>query len=121
MANNNKRIRERVTTMNAAWAQGAPTAVFGGISQSDFDTRIKAALAEDKAIAEMEAQLRLKKDHCAGLWQALNDDSIKVRDGIEGDPQFGRKHPLLDAMGFVSDAQRKTGLTRKKKAAKPSA
>jgi hypothetical protein len=119
--NNNKRIRERVITMNTAWEQGAPTAVFNGISQPEFDTRIKAALASDQAIADMEAQLALKKSQGTGLWQDLNDDSIKVRDGIEGDPNFGRKHPLLDSMGFVSDSQRKSGLTRKKKASTPTA
>jgi hypothetical protein len=115
--NNNKKIRERVTQMNSAWAQGAPSARFNGISQTDFDTRINAALAEDQGIADDEARLSLRKSHRDGLWQGLNDDSIKVRDGIEGDPGFGRGHPLLDAMGFVSNSQRKSGLTRKKKAA----
>jgi hypothetical protein len=40
-----KRIRERVTQMNNAWAQNAMTAVFNGISQTQFDTKIKAAAA----------------------------------------------------------------------------
>ena len=113
--NNNKKIRERVARMNSAWAQGAASAPFNGISQPDFDTRIKAALAEDDGIADDEARLTLRKTRRDGLWQALNDDSIKVRDGVEGHPDFGRGHPLLDAMGFVSDSQRKSGLTRKKK------
>ena len=119
--NNNKKIRERVGRMNSAWAQGAASAPFNGISQADFDTRFKAALAEDQAIADDEARLSLRKDHRDSLWQNLNNDSIKVRDGIEGDPGFGRGHPLLDAMGFVSDSQRKSGLTRKKKAGTPTA
>ena len=56
-----KRIRERVTQMNDGWAQGASTAVFGGISQTQFDTKIKAAAAADQEIDELEAALTLKK------------------------------------------------------------
>ena len=29
-------------------------------------------------------------------------------------PDYGDDHPLVDAMGFVRDSERKSGLTRKK-------
>ena len=114
MAIATKRIRERVTKMNNAWAQGAPNAVFGGITQTDFNTRIEAAAAADREIEEAETQLSLKKQNRDGLYEALNDDSVKIRDGAEGHPDFGRNHPIIAAMGFVREDQRKTGLTRKK-------
>jgi hypothetical protein len=109
-----KRIRERVTQMNDAWTQGAATAVFGGIAQTQFDTKIKAAAATDQEVDEMEAALVLKKQFRDGLYEALNDDSVKILAGLKGDPAFGDDHPLVDAMGFVRDSQRKSGLTRKK-------
>jgi hypothetical protein len=109
-----KRIRERVTQMNDAWSQGASTTVFGGIGQTQFDTKIKAAAATDQEVDDMEAALTLKKRFRDGLYDELNDDSVKILAGVKGDPAFGDDHPLLEAMGFVRDSERKTGLTRKK-------
>ena len=116
-----KRFRERVIRINNAWAQGAPSATFGGITRTDYNTRIEAAAAADQEIDDDEAQLLLKKQHRDGLYAALNADSVKIRDGAEADPAFGRNHPIITAMGFVRGDQRKTGLTRKKTATTPKA
>ncbi len=109
-----KKIRERVTQMNDAWAQGAATAAFGGITRTQFDTKIKAAAAADQEIEEMEAAITLKKQARDSLYAALYDDSVKIIASVKTDPGFGDDHPLVDAMGFVRDSQRKSGLTRKK-------
>ena len=114
MATATKRIRERVTQMNDAWEQGAANAVFNGITQPQFDTKIKAATAADQEIDDMEAALTLKKRFRDGLYDELNDDSVKILAGLKGDPAFGDNHPLVEAMGFVRDSERKSGLTRKK-------
>jgi hypothetical protein len=110
-----KRIRERVTQMNNAWAQAAPTAVFGGITKAAFQASIQAAATADQGIADLEAQLTIKRDQRDSLYANLNNDSIKIRDGVEADPTFGRDHPIVEAMGFVRESTRKSGLTRKKK------
>jgi hypothetical protein len=109
-----KRIRERVNQMNRAWKQGAPDAVFNGISQPQFDTKIKAAAAADQEIDQLEAALTLKKEVRDSLYAGLQDDSVKIVVGVKGDATFGDDHPLLEAMGFVRDSQKKSGLTRKK-------
>ena len=119
MAIPTKRIRERVTQMNDAWEQGAKTTVFNGISQPQFDAKIKTAAAADQEIDDMEAALTLKKQGRDGLYDDLYDDSVKIFAGVQGDPAFGDDHPLVDAMGFVRDSQRKSGLTRGKKDSKP--
>ena len=46
--------------------------------------------------------------------RGLNTDSVKVRDGVEGHEDFGTDHPIVEAMGFVRESTRKSGLTRKK-------
>ena len=115
-----KRIRERVTQMNNAWAQAAPTAVFGGITQAAFQTRIQTAAAADQEIADLEAQLSIKREQRDDLYANLNNDSIKIRDGVEADTGFGRDHPIVEAMGFVRESTRKSGLTRKKKPTPPA-
>lgn len=111
---NNKQIRERVTKMNNAWAQGARDAVFKGIKQADFQADIQGAAAADQEIADLEAQVKLKKTARDERYKTINDNSIKVRDGVEGHTDFGPDHPLYEAMGFVRTSERKSGLTRKK-------
>lgn len=111
---NNKQIRERVTKMNNAWKQGADTITFNGITRTAFDADIQGALAEDQEIDDMEAQVKLKKNARDDRWRRIGDNSIKVRDGVEGHPDFGGDHPLVEAMGFVRTSERKSGLTRKK-------
>lgn len=87
---------------------------FKGIKQSDFQARIEAA-AKEQEIADLEAQVKMKKEERDAMYRELNADSISVGDSIEGDANFGTNHPLYEAIGFTSDANRKTGLTRKKK------
>ena len=115
MRTNTKKIRERVTKMNNAWKQGAPTVTFKGITQPAFQAKIESAAAKEQEIADLEAQVQMKKQERDAAYQGLNADSIKVRDGVEGDVNFGTNHPLYDAMGFTTDDNRQSGLTRKKK------
>lgn len=111
---NNRQIRERVTTMSNAWSQGAPTATFKAITHTGFQADIQAASAADQEIADMEAQIKMKKTTRDEKYKKLNDDSVDIRDGVEGDADFGPDHPIYAAMGFVRTSERKSGLTRKK-------
>jgi hypothetical protein len=115
MRTNTKKIRERVTKMNNAWKQGAPTVTFKGITQPAFQADIESAAAKDQEIADLEAQVQMKREERDAIYRKLNDDSIKVRDGVEGDVNFGTNHPLYEGMGFTTDDNRASGLTRKKK------
>lgn len=110
---NNKQIRARVTKMNNAWAQGAPTAVFNGITQAAFQADIQGAATDDQEIADLEAQVKLKKAARDERYRRISANSVRVRDGVEGHADFGPNHPLYEAMGFVRTADRKSGLTRK--------
>lgn len=118
MRTNTKRIKERVTRMNNAWKQGAANAVFKGITQAAFQSKIDAAATKDQEISDLEAQLSMRKEQRDGIYRELNDDSIDVRDGVEGHADYGTNHPLYESMGFTLEANRKSGLTRKKKAQK---
>jgi hypothetical protein len=62
----------------------------------------------------------MKADERDALYQELSDDSVNIRDGVEGHADFGTEHPLYATMGFTSPSQRKSGLTRKKKATTPA-
>ena len=114
MTTRNKRIRDRVTKMNNAWAQGASTATLKGITLLAFQADLAAAANEEQVIADMEAQLKLRKVALESKYKKLNEDSINIREGVEGHEDFGADHPLYEAMGFVRSSVRKSGLTRKK-------
>ena len=114
MPTRNSQIRDRVTRMNNAWEQGAPTATLKGITQAAFHADIMAATNEEQVIADMEAQLKLRRVALEDKYKKLNEDSIKIREGVEGHEDFGPDHALYEAMGFVRASVRKSGLTRKK-------
>ncbi len=114
MANRNKEIKERATRINNAWKQGAATAIFKAITQPAFEAELNGAAADEQEIANMEAQLKLKKTALEERYKGIGNTCIDVRDGVEGHADFGRDHPIVDAMGFVRTSDRKSGLTRKK-------
>jgi len=114
MPSRHRRIKDRVIRMNNAWAQGARTVVFKGMTQAGFQSEISALANDEQEIAEMAAQLKLRRVALEARYTRLNDESIKLRDGVEGHEDFGPDHPMYEAMGFVRTSERKSGLTRKK-------
>lgn len=112
---NNKRIREQCNVMNDAWFEGAPGVNFNGIKQTDFQADIEAAAADDAAIADLEAELDMKRDIRDDKYKALDQQRSKVGQGVAGSPDYGNDSPLYGAMGFVRKSEKKSGLTRKKK------
>ena len=111
----NKRIREQCKVMNDAWVEGAKAITFNGITQADFLTAIDAAAADDAAIADLEAELKMKRDVRDDKYKALDQQRSKVGLGVAGSPDYGNDSPLYGAMGFVRKSEKKSGLTRKKK------
>lgn len=111
----NKAVREKCNVMNDAWVEGAPSVKFNGIDQAGFLADIEAAAADDAAIADLESELKMKRDVRDDKYFALNDKRSKVGLGVAGDPAYGNDSPLYGAMGFVRKSEKKSGLTRKKK------
>ncbi len=69
---NNKEVKEQCNRMSDAWAEGAPKVEFNGINQTDFAADIADAANHDAAIADMEAQLKMKRDARDSKYSALN-------------------------------------------------
>ena len=111
----NKEIREKVNVMNDAWFEGAPSDAFSGIRQADFQTEIEAAAADDAAIADLEAEIKMKRDVRDDKYKALDQKRSRIGLAVAGDPNYGNDSPLYGAMGFVRKSEKKSGLTRKKK------
>ena len=111
----NKTVKEKCNTMNDAWVEGAAAVNFNGIKQTDFQASIEAAAADDAAIADLEAEIKMKRDVRDDKYKALDQQRSKVGMGVAGSPDYGNDSPLYGAMGFVRKSEKKSGLTRKKK------
>jgi hypothetical protein len=111
----NKRIREQCNVMNDAWFEGAKSTEFNGITQVAFQTEIEAAAADDAAIGDLEAELKLARDVRDDKYKALDQNRSKIGLGVAGNAAYGNDSPLYGAMGFVRKSEKKSGLTRKTK------
>lgn len=112
---NNSKVKEQCNTMNDAWFEAAKDTSFNGIEQPDFQAAIEAAAADDAAIADLEAEIKMKRDIRDDKYKALDQQRSKVGQGVAGNPTYGNDSPLYGAMGFVRKSERASGLTRKKK------
>ena len=79
------------------------------------EAEIKAAAADDAAIADLESELKMKRDVRDDKYVALNEKRSKVGLGVAGSPDYGNDSPLYGAMGLVRKSERASGLTRKPK------
>ena len=111
----NKNVKEKCNVMNEAWIEGAKGVTFYGITQADFQNDITAAAADEAAIADLQSELKMKRDVRDNKYAALNEKRSKVGQGVAGSPDYGDDSPLYGAMGFVRKSEKKSGLTRKKK------
>ncbi|MEQ1606448.1 MAG: hypothetical protein ABL999_16425 [Pyrinomonadaceae bacterium] len=109
-----KSVREKCNVMNDAWVEGAPTVEFNGITQAAFLADITSCAADDAAIADLEAELKMKREVRDDKYVALNEKRSKVGLGVAGSAAYGNDSPLYGAMGFVRKSDRASGLTRKK-------
>ena len=112
---NCKEIRERAVKMDVAWEEGAASVDFGGVKRSEFEAKMAAGAAVETAIDDLEAQIKMKIAERDEIYSDIDDDSVKVRNGVVADPNFGDDSPLYGAMGFIRKSERASGLTRKKK------
>lgn len=111
---NIKEIMKRGAKMLDAWRQGAPTIKFMNIGQPELQADYDEIETELQAIADEEAAIKMRKVAVAAKAGAFQKKTVRVREGVEGDPAYGSDSPLYAAMGFVIDSLRKSGLTRKK-------
>ena len=86
--------------------EGAPGITFNGIKQTDFLAEIEAAAADDAAIADLESELKMKRDVRDDKYVAAGEKRSKVGQGVAGSPDYGDDSPLFGARGFVGKSER---------------
>jgi hypothetical protein len=110
--------KEAMETMERdlnAWKTIAPEKKFGGMTLDEFEVFVVNSRNARVNVADKDNQLTLA--------QKGRDDTDEIglekcrlfKNGVIGDPTEGENSALYEAMGFVRKADKKSGLTRKKK------
>lgn len=107
------KVKRRLERQRTAWSQLANEEQFAGMTLADLDghlQRIEASL--DREIAAEAALEAVRKDRDKSLTEAMRD-SKRLAMAMKSHPKFGEDSALVKASGFVTESDRRSGLTRK--------
>ena len=123
MPTNPKSNEQKLRTMINAWETLAPTKSFGGMTLAQFKAIAEPSFTARQRIADLESQMtQAINDRDASDTTALAQAQLVVA-GVLADPTEGKNSSLYEAMGYVRQLERKSGLKRAKKptgSSKPS-
>src|SRR2546425_329782 len=92
----------------SAWEKQAGTTKFSGFTLAQYQGQITAATNVQDEIVGLERELAGKREEFDAARKTLNRSNSRVVSAVRGDPDHGSDSPLLAAMGYVTDSQRKT-------------
>ena len=120
MPNNPKGNEQKLRTMINAWETLAPTKSFGGMTLAQFKALADPSFAARQRITDLESQTtQAINDRDAADATVLGQAQLVVA-GVLADPTEGKNSSLYEAMGYVRQIERRSGLTRAKKPTGPS-
>jgi len=110
-----KDTKAKIDQVVNAWETLAPTQSFGGMTLADFKTAVQPSQDAREALATLEQQMTAAKNARDAADQVSLNKVQLVVNGVVGDPDFGPNSDVYEAMGYVRESERKSGLTRKGK------
>jgi len=110
---NPTRVARKAAEVSTAWEQIAPDAEFAGMTLAAFRTAIGESFATRERTAQLEADLSANLASRAIADAATNDKVKLVVNSVKGSPSYGENSDLYRAMGYVTAADKASGLTRK--------
>lgn len=114
-----KDITQSLDSLLRAWEELAPDAVFSEMTLEQFRTATAPAYETRQQIAWLDQQrLSLSAARSAADANA-NEQYQLVVNSIKGSPKHGENSPLYRALGYVTKADRRSGLTRRNLRALP--
>jgi hypothetical protein len=115
------RLLTRLKRQEQAWSELASADEFAGLSLAGFNAEImKLQAARDRLLAAETAL----KSALKGVRIAAKDAmsvSKRVALGMKSHPTHGEDSEVVRASGFITESERRSGLTRKRKAAESTA
>ena len=116
---NPTRIVRKVEEVSTAWERIAPDAEFGGMTLTAFRAAVADSFATRSRAAELEAELSANIARRA-VADTLTNEKVKlVVNSVKGSPAYGENSDLYRAMGYVTAADKASGLTRKSATPQP--
>lgn len=115
MPTNPTKMMEKLLKILNAWKDIAPNESFGGMTLAEFEAEINKSLSVRAELVDLDNQITNKQQERDTTDDTNWGKSQLVVNSVAGNPKFGKNSGLYEAMGYVSTAQRKSGLTRKKK------
>ena len=103
----------KVAEVSTAWETIAPTAEFAGMTLEAFRTAVNDSFATRSRAAELDAELSATLARRTTADANANEKLKLVVNSVKGSPAYGENSDLFRAMGYVTAADRASGLTRK--------
>jgi hypothetical protein len=110
---NPTRIVRKVDQVSTAWEQIAPDAEFAGMTIAAFRTAVSESFATRTRAAELDAEISATLARRASADANTNEKLKLVVNSVKGNPAYGENSDLYRAMGYVTAADKASGLTRK--------
>jgi len=110
---NPTRIVRKVAEVATAWETIAPTAEFAGMTLEAFRTAVNDSFVTRNRAAELDAELSATLARRTIADANTNEKLKLVVNSVKGSPAYGENSDLFRAMGYVTAADRASGLTRK--------
>jgi len=110
---NPTRIVRKVAEVATAWETIAPTAEFAGMTLEAFRTAVNDSFVTRNRAAELDAELSATLARRTTADANTNEKLKLVVNSVKGSPSYGENSDLFRAMGYVTAADRASGLTRK--------
>jgi hypothetical protein len=120
MASNPQDSLNRISTISKAWETLRPTKSFAGLTLTQFKTKVQPSLDARASIATLEHQMTSALDKRDDADVASLDTIKLVVNAVRGDPAETANGDLYEAMGYVRDSERSSGLSRRKQSPAPA-
>jgi hypothetical protein len=112
-----KGIADKVGQVAEAWEDLAPDKTFGGMTLAQFKARVKPSSDARNTLQQVKnSRLNAQQSRSASDADALVAVDLVVN-GIKADSTEGQNSALYEACGYIPKSKRKSGLSRKAKAA----
>ena len=121
MAKNPAKIEKQINNIINAWSSLASTATFAGMTLVQYKAAVQPSLDARAQLVdndEERAEIIINRDKVDVTSDTVNQQVVKA---VVGDVKFGDDSAFYEKLGYVRKSQRKTGLSRKSKAASAKA
>jgi hypothetical protein len=116
-----KKNEERITKVLQAWQTLRPDKTFAGLTLDQFKTQIQPSFTTRDTIVAIDNQLIAAQNQRNEADKQSLETVRLVINAVKGDVDEGPNGDLYEAMGFVPDKERKSGLSRGKRPAATTA